>query len=54
VTFDLEKEHGGVPKTGLKYNEEIIIENNFRFFEIETLLRNICYDTFEPLRVRII
>lgn len=35
-------------------NSVMRVEGNFKFFEIETLLRNICFDTFEPLRLRIL
>jgi hypothetical protein len=28
------------------------VEGYFKLFEIESLLRNVCFDTFEPLRER--
>ena len=53
MLFDIELENGGL-KRNLVIPETtdamIRVEGNFKFFEIETLLRNICYDTFEPLR----
>lgn len=54
LIFDIEKENGGLERTSVKVaavtDPVVLIEGSFRFFEVENLLRTICFDTYEPLR----
>lgn len=54
IVFDIDVKDGGVHKS---YKTEdlvdgIRVETNFKFFEIENLLRLICFETFEPIRTK--
>lgn len=57
VVFDIELLNGGLARH-LKLNDSsdgvIMVEGHFKFFEVENLLRTICYDMFDPLRKRIV
>ena len=48
--FDLDQEAGGLPPP----TKNVADYTDYKFLEFESTLRNICYDTFEPIRQRII
>lgn len=55
IVFDIDVVDGGIKKS---YKTEdlvnnIRVETNFKFFEIENVLKLICFETFEPIRLRI-
>ncbi len=47
---------GGLKKTYKTEDlvEGLRVETNFKFFEIENVLKLICFETFDPLRMRIV
>ena len=55
--FDIDVKDGGITRAQLTVppsceNSAMRVEGYFKLFEIESLLRNVCFDTFEPLRER--
>jgi hypothetical protein len=50
--FDLDRESGGMAKP--EEGAEIKMVGDYKLFEIENHLRQICFDTYEPLRQRIL
>ncbi len=54
IVFDIEVVDGGIKKTYKTEDliDEVRVETNFKFFEIENVLKLICYETFEPIRTR--
>ena len=55
IVFDIDVVDGGIKKTFKTEDlvNDIRVETNFKFFEIENVLKLICYETFEPIRMRI-
>lgn len=55
IVFDIDVTDGGIKKTFKTEDlvNEIRVETNFKFFEIENLLKLICFETFEPIRLRV-
>lgn len=52
IVFDIEVVDGGIKKI-FKTEDPvngIRVETNFKFFEIENVLKLICYETFDPIR----
>ena len=52
VVFDLEITDGGMARTFKKNDEaeKVVIERHFKFFEIESTLKQIVYDLLDPMR----
>lgn len=55
IVFDIDVVDGGIKKSFKTEDlvNDIRVETNFKFFEIENVLKLICYETFEPIRTRI-
>ena len=55
IVFDIDVVDGGIKKTYKTEDlvNDIRVETNFKFFEIENVLKLICYETFEPIRTKI-
>ena len=53
--FDIDVVDGGIKKSYKTEDlvNDIRVETNFKFFEIENVLKLICYETFEPIRTKI-
>jgi hypothetical protein len=55
IVFDIDVVDGGIKKSFKTEDlvNNIRVETNFKFFEIENVLKLICFETFEPIRTRI-
>ena len=54
--FEIRLPEGGLDRRLVKANDNnmVMVQGHYKFFEIENLLRTMCHDMFEPIRLRMI